>query len=443
VQIDAGNTAWVLVSAALVMLMTPGLALFYGGMVRAKHVVAMLVQNCAAMAVAGLAWVAVAYSLAFGASTVGGLIGDLHFAGLGHMDQIVPGYVGALGQSIPPMAFAAFQLMFAGITPALFTGSIAERARLGPFLVLVALWTALVYAPVAHWVFSPQGWLFGRGAEDFAGGTVVHVNAGAAGLALAIVLGKRRDLPRLGAAPAHNLPLVVLGAGLLWFGWFGFNAGSALGANVTAAVAFVNTNTAAAAGLLAWLCTERLRSAKPTALGAASGAVAGLVAITPAAGYVEPMGALFIGLLAGWACCLAVGLKHRLKVDDTLDVVGIHLAAGALGAIAIGFLGTSSVGGVNGLLHGGGAHLLVEQVLAVAVVVTYSFGATLALGLAIHRLMGLRATPSQEEEGLDLALHGETAYALTDGGAVDLDVAIDRLPTLEMERNGSPQRPNE
>src|SRR4051794_36742011 len=353
--LDTGNTAWVLASAALVLLMTPGLAFFYGGMVRSKNVLGMLMQNYVAIGIVSVLWVLVAYSLAFGQNGVfGGFAGDLHQFGLGHMGGQVAGYQGPLAQSIPPLVFVAFQLMFAVITPALITGASADRLKFGAYCVFIGIWLLVVYAPIAHWVFSPEGWLFQKGAEDFAGGTVVHANAGAAGLALAIVLGKRLGWKKDPMRP-HNLPFTLLGAGLLWFGWFGFNAGSALGANNLAGYAFVNTNTATAAAMLGWIVVEKFRDGHCTTLGAASGAVAGLVAITPAAGFVSPMGSILLGFVAGALCSLAVLLKYRLGYDDALDVVGVHLVGGVAGALLIGFLGTKATGiGLDGVFYGGG-----------------------------------------------------------------------------------------
>jgi len=410
-DLDAGNTAWVLASAALVLLMTPGLAFFYGGMVRSKNVLGMLMQNYVAIGIVSVLWVLIAYSLAFGQNGVfGGFAGDLHQFGLGHMGEQVAGYQGPLAQSIPPLVFVAFQLMFAVITPALITGASADRLKFGAYCLFIGVWLLLVYAPIAHWVFSPEGWLFKRGAEDFAGGTVVHANAGAAGLALAIVLGKRLGWKKDPMRP-HNLPFTLLGAGLLWFGWFGFNAGSALGANNLAGYAFVNTNTATAAAMLGWIVVEKLRDGHPTTLGAASGAVAGLVAITPAAGFVSPMGSIALGFIAGAVCSLAVLLKYKLGYDDALDVVGVHLVGGVAGALLIGFFGTSATGvGIDGIFYGGGAHLLRLQAEAVGAAVGYSFVATLIIAKVIDLVMGLRLTKDQELEGMDTVLHAETAY---------------------------------
>ena len=409
--VDTGNTAWVLASAALVLLMTPGLAFFYGGMVRSKNVLGMLMQNFVTIGIVGVVWVMVAYSLAFGANGFGGFAGNLHQFGLGHMSEQVAGYQGGLAQTIPPLVFMAFQLMFAIITPALITGASADRLKFGAFAAFVTIWIIAVYAPIAHWVFSPEGWLFKKGAEDFAGGTVVHANAGAAGLALAIVLGKRLGWKKDPMRP-HNLPFTLLGAGLLWFGWFGFNAGSALGAGNLAGVAFVNTNTATCAAMLGWLLVERIRDGHPTTLGAASGAVAGLVAITPAAGFVSPVGAVLLGLIAGAVCALAISLKYRFGYDDALDVVGVHLVGGVVGALLIGFLGSQRASGIglNGLFYGGGWHLLKLQAIAVGAAVGYSFVATLVIAKVLDLVMGLRLTPDEEQEGMDTVLHAETAY---------------------------------
>ncbi len=422
-MINTGDTAWVLASSALVLLMTPGLAFFYGGMVRGKNVLAMLMQNFLCIGLVSVVWVLIGYSVAFGKDGFGGhgLAGNLHQVGLAHMQEVVAGYTGPAAQTIPPIVFVAFQLMFAVITPALITGSIADRTKFGAFVVFVGLWSVLVYSPIAHWVFSPEGWLFKRGALDFAGGTVVHINAGCAGLAMALVLGKRVGWPREQMKP-HNVPFTLLGAGLLWFGWFGFNAGSALGANALAGYAFVNTNTATAAALLAWIVVEKLRDGHSTTLGAASGAVAGLVAITPAAGYVSPLGSIAIGVLAGVICAFAVTAKFRFGLDDSLDVVGVHLVGGIVGALSVGLFATTvtNSAGANGLFYGGGAHLLKEQAIAVLAVVAYSFIASLILAKAIDLVMGLRVSKDDEQAGLDTSLHAETAYetaAFAGGGS--------------------------
>src|SRR3954468_10668376 len=390
--VNAGNTAWVLASAALVLLMTPGLAFFYGGMVRSKNVLGMLMQNYVAIGIVSVLWVLVAYSLAFGQNGVfGGFAGNLHQFGLGHMGEQVAGYQGPLAQTIPPLVFVAFQLMFAVITPALITGATADRLKFGAYCVFIAVWLVLVYAPIAHWVFSPEGWLFQRGAEDFAGGTVVHANAGAAGLAVALILGKRLGWKKDPMRP-HNLPFTLLGAGLLWFGWFGFNAGSALGANNLAGYAFVNTNTATAAAMLGWLLVEKLRDGKATTLGAASGAVTGLVAITPCAGFVSPLGSIAIGFGAGAICAYAILLKRKLGYDDALDVVGVHLIGGIVGSLAVGLFATTDTNslGADGLFYGGGTSLLGKQAIAVAAVTGYSFAMTLIIGFVLKLVTRMR-----------------------------------------------------
>jgi len=397
---DTGDTAWVLASAALVLLMTPGLAFFYGGMVRGKNVLNMLMMNFIVMGLIGVVWVLAGYTLAFGDGN--SIIGDLQHLKLDNTD--------ALSGTIPTLAFVMFQAMFAIITPALFTGSIADRIKFGPFIAIVVVWSLVVYSPIAHWVWSANGWLFKLGAEDFAGGTVVHANAGAAGLALALVLGKRKGWPKEPMRP-HNLPFVLLGAGLLWFGWFGFNAGSALGANHTAALAFTTTSTATSAAMLGWVLVEKIRDGHPTTLGAASGAVAGLVAITPACAFVSPLGSIILGLLAGSICALATSLKFRFGYDDALDVVGVHLVGGVLGALLIGLLGNAKAGGANGLFYGGGFAQLGKQAAAVGASVAYSFLATLAIAyLAKIVFKGLRVGEDVEVEGLDINLHAETAY---------------------------------
>ena len=406
-EVNSGDTAWMLVSAALVLLMVPGLALFYGGMVRVKSALNMMMMSLICLAAVTVVWVLYGYTLAFGTDAGLGLIGNLRHAGMaGIGPESVTG-------SVPTVVFAAFQLMFAIITAALLSGSIADRARFGGWMVFVVAWVTLVYAPIAHWVFAPDGWITQHlHILDLAGGTVVETNSGAAGLALALVLGPRLGF-RSDPMRPHSLPLVVLGAGLLWFGWFGFNAGSAIAANGTAGVAFLNTQVAGAAAVAGWLLVERLRDGKATTLGAASGAVAGLVAITPACGSVNSLGALAIGAIAGVACGYAVGLKYRLGYDDSLDVAGVHGVGGVLGTVLIGVLATATVtGGPRGLAFGGGLSLLGRQALAVLVVAAYSFGVTWLVATVVHRLVGLRAPAEDERGGLDLAVHGETAYEL-------------------------------
>jgi Amt family ammonium transporter len=410
-QISAGDTAWVLVAAALVMFMTPGLALFYGGMVRAKNVLAMLVQNVFCLGLVSIIWAVVGYSLAFGGT--GKFIGNLDFAWLGHFNTFPPGFHPA----IPPALLMIYQCMFAVITPALITGAIADRIRFGAWVTFVAIWSLLVYAPVAHWVFSPEGWLFKRGALDFAGGTVVHVNAGIAALAAVIVIGKRRGWPGTPMVP-HSLPLTMIGTGILWFGWFGFNAGSALGANSLAVQAFVNTHMAAAAGMIGWLIVERLHNGHATTLGAASGAVAGLVAITPCAGFVGGMSPIAIGLIVGAVCYFAVSVKFRFGFDDALDVVGVHLVGGLLGSLLLGFFADKAVNpaGANGVFLGGGWSLLGNQLIAVGSTLLYSFVVTFALVWVIDRVSrkGIRVDEEGEYTGLDLTEHSEAGYVLTE-----------------------------
>ena len=403
---NSGDTAWIIVAAAMVLLMTPGLAFFYGGMVRGKNVLGMLAQNFVTMGVVSVLWITGVYSLAF--SGKGKWIGDFHQFGLNHIWQQATGFEAL---TIPPLVFCAFQLMFAIITPALITGGTADRLKFGAWTLFSAIWLVVVYAPVAHWVFSPSGWLFKLGALDFAGGTVVHANAGAAALAVILVVGKRKGWPKERMRP-HNVPFVLLGTGLLWFGWFGFNAGSALAANTVSAFAFVNTNTATGAALLAWMLTEKLRDGHATTLGAASGAVAGLVAITPACGFVSPMGSIAIGFAAGVVCALATGLKTKLGYDDALDVVGVHLIGGILGALSIGLLATkmTNSAGTNGFFYKGGWTLMGHQAVAVAAVVAYSFIATYILAQILDKTIGLRVSDEAESIGLDLSQHAETAY---------------------------------
>ena len=413
--VDSGATAWVLASAALVLLMTPGLAFFYAGMVRAKNALAMLMQNFVTIAIVSIVWVLVSFSLAFGKGN--GFVGDFHFAGLQHMNEVLPGYSGDFAQVIPPMAFVAFQLMFAVITPALITGSTADRWKFGAFVPFIVLWSIFVYGPVAHWVFSPEGWLFKKGALDFAGGTVVHIDAGIAGVVLALFLGRRKGWPKEQMRP-HNVPFVLLGAALLWFGWFGFNAGSALAANNLASYAFVNTNTATAAALAGWLIVEKLRDGKATTLGAASGAVAGLVAITPCAGFISPLGSIVVGLLAGAVCALAVAIKGRVRIDDSLDVGAVHLVGGIIGSLCVGLFSTLDTNslGADGLFYGGGFGLLGKQALAVISVIAYSGTVTLIIAFLINLVIKFRVTEEVEADGLDVSLHGETAYEFTSNG---------------------------
>jgi Amt family ammonium transporter len=426
VVLNSGDTAWILVSAALVLLMTPGLAFFYGGMVRAKSVLNMMMMSMITLGIVSMLWVAFGYSVAFG-DTGNGFWGGFSQVGIGEL-------IGELTTNggvypIPALVFAMFQLMFAIITPALISGAIADRAKFVSWSIFVAVWVSLVYFPVAHWVFDfggaelgtdDAGWLANMGVLDFAGGTAVHINAGAAGLALALVLGRRNGWPKTLMKP-HNQPLVLLGAGLLWFGWFGFNAGSALGANQTAALAFTNTQVATAAGVLGWLLVERLRDGHATSLGAASGAVAGLVAITPACAFLVPWSAILLGVLAGGLCALAVGLKFRFGFDDSLDVVGVHLVGGLVGCLFLGFFATTKSGysTVNGVFQGGDWSLLGTQAVGAFSVLGYSFIMALVIGFAIEKTIGFRIDEEDEVSGIDLHEHAETAYDLstTAGGA--------------------------
>ena len=423
---DTGDTAWMLASSALVLLMTPGLAFFYGGMVRSKSVLNMMMMSVSSLGLVGVLWVLYGYSVAFGNDVGGGLLGNpAQFAGL---EGLFGGtYLATTGGppveiplvgTIPATVFVAFQAMFAIITVALISGAAADRLRFGPWLVFAGLWATIVYFPVAHWVFSfdgvtseTGGWIANSlKAIDFAGGTAVHINAGAAALALCLVLGKRRGWPKEPMRP-HNLTLVMLGAGLLWFGWFGFNAGSAVGSNGVAGLTFVNTLVATSAAMLAWLLVERLRDGKPTSLGAASGVVAGLVAITPSCSAVSPLGAIALGLIAGVVCALAVGLKYRLGFDDSLDVVGVHLVGGLVGTILVGFFATSSApAGVDGLFYGGGLDQLWRQAVGGFAVLAFSFVVSLIIAFVVKAIFGLRVSPEAEVQGIDESEHAETGY---------------------------------
>ncbi len=413
-SLDTGDTAWLLAASALVLLMAPGLALFYGGMVRSKSVLNIMMMTVGALAVVSVVWTLVGYSLAFGDDLGGGLLGNpWQYAGLGQL--LDPASNGS--STVPVILFAVFQGLFCVITGALVSGAIADRARFGAWLVFVSAWTLLVYAPIAHWIFDFSsgshvgGWLANQvGVIDFAGGTAVEICSGASGLAVALVLGRRVGFGRDPMRP-HNLPLVMLGAGLLWFGWYGFNAGSALGANQKAAVVFVTTSLAGAAGILGWLLLERRRDGKATSLGAASGMVAGLVAITPSCGSLSPIGALVMGFVAGVVCSAAVGLKYRFGYDDSLDVVGVHLVGGLVGTLGIGLLATAAAPtGVDGLFYGGGFAQLGRQLVGAGVVLVYAFALSGALAYAVHRAMGFRVVREHEVSGVDLQIHGETAY---------------------------------
>jgi Amt family ammonium transporter len=407
-EISTGDTAWVLASAALVMFMTPGLALFYGGLVRSKNVLGTIMQSFLALGLVSVLWMLIGYTLAFGPD-VGGVIGGLDFLGFRGVGQTPnAGYA----PTVPHLAFAMYQMMFAIITPALITGAVAERMRFSAYVLFLALWSILVYAPVAHWVFG-YGWLgtwAGVGALDFAGGTVVHINAGAAALAAIVFVGRRRGYGKDAFVP-HNVPMVITGAAILWFGWFGFNAGSALAADGLAASAFAATHIATAAAVIGWLIPEAIRHRKPTTIGAATGAVAGLVAITPAAGFVEPWAAMLIGLAAGGICFAAVSLKPRLGYDDSLDVVGVHLVGGLVGALLTGVLASAAVNAFSG-----GLVQLGKQTVAVVATSAFSFVVTLGILKAIDALVGVRVREDEEVTGLDLSQHAEVGYTLAERG---------------------------
>jgi Amt family ammonium transporter len=428
-EIDTGTTAWILTSAALVLLMTPGLALFYGGMVRAKSVLNMMMMSFGALALISVLWVLYGYSMAFGDDKAGGFFASpfqyLGLKGLMSTENTVT--VVADPEQIatyPAMAFVAFQAVFAIITVALISGAIADRAKFSTWMVFSGIWASIVYFPVAHWVFDFSagehvgGWIANNlKAIDFAGGTAVHINAGVAGLALAIVLGKRVGWRRDPMRP-HNLTLVMIGAGLLWFGWFGFNAGSAVTANAAASTVWVNTMVATGAAALTWLITEKIRDGHPTSLGAASGVVAGLVAITPSCSSVSPVGAILVGGIAGVLCALAIGLKYKLGYDDSLDVVGVHLTGGLWGTLSVGFFATAAApAGVDGLFYGGGVDQLWRQAVGALAVLVYSFVLTLGLGFLLEKTMGFRIKSEDEVEGIDSSEHAETGYDLgTFGG---------------------------
>jgi Amt family ammonium transporter len=410
--LDSGSTAFMLISAALVMVMTPGLAFFYGGMVRVKSALNMLMMSFISLGIVTILWTLYGFSFAFDSGS--GFMGGtdwLGMRGIG-LNEFWPGY------GIPIYVFAVFQLMFAIITPALISGALADRVKFTAWSLFIALWATIVYFPVAHWVWASDGWLFKRGVIDFAGGTAVHINAGAAALGVILVIGKRNGFKKDPMRP-HNLPLVMLGAGLLWFGWFGFNAGSWLGSDGVAAVAFTNTQVATAAAMLGWLIYERLRHGSFTTLGAASGAVSGLVAITPACGSVSPLGAIAVGVIAGVLCAAAVGLKYRFNYDDSLDVVGVHLVGGIVGSLLIGFFATGGVGqpGIKGVFYGGGFDQLWKQFTGVGAVLGYSLVCSVILAKLIDMAMGFRVTDDEEVTGVDQTLHAETAYDFTGVGS--------------------------
>ncbi len=429
-ELNSGDTAWILTSAALVLLMTPGLALFYGGMVRAKSVLNMMMMSFGALALISILWVLYGYSMAFGNDVGAGLLGNpFEYLGLKGLMADDP------SATYPVMAFVAFQAVFAIITVALISGAIADRAKFGTWMIFSAIWATIVYFPIAHWVFDftltgddgvvthTGGWIANQlGAIDFAGGTAVHINAGVAGLALALVLGKRIGWKKDPMRP-HNLTLVMIGAGLLWFGWFGFNAGSALSAGNTASVVWVNTMVATGAASLGWLLTERIRDGHATSLGAASGVVAGLVAITPSCSSVSPVGAIILGAVAGVLCAMAVGLKYKFGYDDSLDVVGVHLVGGLWGTLAVGLLlAPGSPAAISyertGLFYGGGVDQLWRQAVGAFSVLIASFVLTLLIGLLLEKTIGFRVTREEELEGIDSVEHAETGYDLNPLGSI-------------------------
>ncbi|MCZ6528190.1 MAG: ammonium transporter [Candidatus Dadabacteria bacterium] len=404
--LDSGDTAWMLTATVLVLLMTiPGLFLFYGGLVRAKNALSTIMHSFMIVALVSVQWVLIGYTLAFGPD-VSGIIGNLDWLGLSGVGPEPSGYA----ETIPHYVFMAFQMTFAVITVALITGAFAERIKFSTFIVFVLIWTTIIYDPLAHWVWG-GGWIGSMGALDFAGGTVVHISSGASALAAALIFGKRIGYGRE-SMPPHFLPFSIIGASLLWVGWFGFNAGSSLAADGLASIAFVTTNTATAAAVLGWVFTEWISRGKPTVLGAATGAVTGLVAITPAAGFVSPLSALLIGLVAGILCYAAVNMKTRLGYDDSLDVVGVHGIGGTWGCLATGLFASTAVnpGGANGLFFGNPEQLVI-QFISVAATWVFAFGGTLVILYVLKAIMGLRVSTEEEVTGLDLSQHGEVAYA--------------------------------
>ncbi|PIV65892.1 MAG: ammonia channel protein [Nitrospirae bacterium CG01_land_8_20_14_3_00_44_22] len=407
-KVDAGDTAFVLLSAALVMLMTPGLALFYGGMVRRKNVLGTIMQSFVTIAIVSIQWILFGYSLSFGPD-IGGFIGGLDWAGLRGVGGLPnPDYAA----TIPHIAFMIYQAMFAVITPALITGAFAERMKFSAFFVFTILWSTIVYDPVAHWIWGAGGWLKNMGVLDFAGGLVVHITSGISALAAALIIGKRKGYMHEAFTP-HNLPMTVLGAGLLWFGWFGFNAGSALSSGTLSAMTFVVTHISAVSATLIWVIIEWLHRGKPTMFGAATGSIAGLATITPASGFVGPMSALCIGLAAGAICYIALNMKNRFGYDDSLDAFGVHGIGGILGTLATGLLAQKILnpGGADGLFFGSG-NMLISQVIAVSVTAIYSFVITVIILKVIDWTIGLRVDEEAEFEGLDISQHGESGYTL-------------------------------
>lgn len=424
---NGADTAFVLISAALVMLMTPGLAFFYGGMVRVKSVLNMLMMSFVSLGIVTVLWVLYGYSLAFGDDLGAGLLGNFDHIGL---KGISPTTLTGGKEGIPVFAFALFQLMFAVLTPALMSGALADRVKFSAWSLFITLWVTIVYFPVAHWVWQPGGWLFKLKVIDFAGGTAVHINAGIGALAAVLVVGKRIGFAKDPMRP-HNLPLVMLGAGLLWFGWFGFNAGSALAANGTAANMALNTQVATGAAMLGWLAYERVRHGAFTTLGAASGAVAGLVAITPSGAAVNAFGAILIGLVAGAVCSWAVSLKFKLGFDDSLDVVGVHLVGGVIGTLLVGLLATDGIGG---------ATQLGRQAAGAFSVLAYSFAVSWVLAKLVDKAIGFRATTDDELGGADQAFHAETAYDFSATGGASAARTAPHTTAARPGNNGQPEQ---
>jgi Amt family ammonium transporter len=406
ITMNTGDTTFVIISAALVMIMTPGLALFYGGMVRNKNVLGTIMQSFIILGVISIEWVLWGYSMSFGPDH-GGIIGGLDWFGLNGVGMEPSS---SYGTTVPHLAFMIFQCMFAVITPALITGAFAERMKFSAFLIFTLLWATLVYNPICHWVWGIGGWILKLGAMDFAGGTVVHISSGISALAAAIIIGKRKGFGSTPYIP-HNVPMTITGAAILWFGWFGFNAGSALSANGLAANAFVVTHVASAAAALTWILMERIHRGKPTTLGAASGAVAGLVAITPGSGFVGPVYSIIIGGLAGAICYGGIMLKSKLGYDDSLDVVGVHCVGGTWGALATGLFASRAINpaGFDGLFFGNPGQLW-TQFIAVAVTMVFAFVMTVIILKLIDLVIGLRVTEEEEEKGMDISLHNETGY---------------------------------
>jgi Amt family ammonium transporter len=406
--INKADTAWMMMSAALVLLMTPGLAMFYGGMVRSKNVLGTIMHSFVAIAVITIQWVLIGYSLSFGPD-INGLIGSLEWFALNGVGvEPSPDYA----STIPHLTFMIYQCMFAIITPALISGAIAERMKFSAYIIFILLWSTLVYDPVAHWIWAKGGWLAKEGVLDFAGGLVVHVTSGVSALVAALMIGSRNNYGKTAMTP-HNLPMTVLGAGLLWFGWFGFNAGSALEANGLSTIAFVNTHTAAAAATVLWMAAEWLKSGKATMFGAATGCIAGLATITPAAGFVTPASAMLIGAAAGLVCFIALNMKTKLGYDDSLDAFGVHGVGGILGTIGVGLLATTAINpaGADGLFYGNMATLM-TQLKGIAIVAVYSIVVSFVLLKLIDKVVGLRVDDDHELMGLDLSQHSETGYEM-------------------------------